>query len=109
MAGTILGIVIVAVLVMVAIASLSVVRQLLRLKRRTTAMADHQVFVAVAAAQSDFTSLNASVAALSRQAAALKLAVEHVRESVGSLAGVRESISLGGLKSQVRDLLSVLR
>ena len=109
MLGAVLGIAIVAVLIMVAAASLSVVRQLLRLKRRAGDMANNQLFVALTAAQSDFKSLDTSVAALGAQAAALKSATGRVRDSIRDLAQIREIIGLDAFKSQLRDLLSVLR
>ena len=104
-----LGIAIVAVLIVVAGSALRVVREALRLKRRTAALADSQLFVALTNAQSETLHLQRSLTMLASQFGAGKSALDSIRESVTALRSLPLGAQFARIKTEFHELLSVLR
>lgn len=106
---TILGVVIVVSLLLVAVSSLGVVREALRLKRRLTTLKDQQLFLAVGNAQTEMLHLQRSVTMLNAQFVAVKAALDHIRESLTTIRSMGLGEELAQLKRAGGSLLRVLR
>lgn len=106
---TILGVVIVLTLVLVAVASLGAVRQALRIKRRLGTLKDRQLFLALDNAEAKMLHLQRSVTMLNAQFAAIKTALDQVRESITTIRTLGMGDQLARLKREAGSLFGVLR
>lgn len=106
---TILGIVIVVSLLLVAVASLSVVREALRVKRRLGTLKDQQLFLALDNAQNEMLHLQRSVTMLNAQFVAAKAALDRIRESIATIKTLGMGDQLARLKREAGSLFGVLR
>jgi len=93
----------------VALSVVPVIGRALALKRRLDRLKDHQLFVALNAAQTDLESVERSFGALSAHARALRSALDQITESLAAIRRVAHPDGLAELKTQFASLLGVLR
>ena len=98
----------VAIAIGVGFSIVPVIGRALALKRRLNALSDSQLFVAMSAAETDFTSLQRSLAKLTAQLDAVKVAFDAARLSIALTAASPIGGHVRSIKTAFRELLEVV-